>query len=141
VAGANAVICPLSRRPRRSLLSEVSDALIDRNGVLGGLQPLQVHLARICCRCLIGVFEFLTHAVGHAPRKSPARRAESALALMSQGKHNVRHRSLSPRTGVEWGYTMDRAEERTGPEDVGAQALMRGLETAFPFVRLGLSRS
>src|SRR5215471_5682936 len=37
--------------------------------------------------------------------------------------------------------TMDRAEERAGLEDVGEQALMRGLATAFPFVRLGLSRS
>jgi len=36
---------------------------------------------------------------------------------------------------------MDRAEERAGPEDVGEQALMRGLDTAFPFFRLGLSRS
>ena len=36
---------------------------------------------------------------------------------------------------------MDRAEERAGPEDVGDQALMRGLATAFPFVRPGLSLS
>jgi hypothetical protein len=36
---------------------------------------------------------------------------------------------------------MDRAEERAGPEAVGEQALMRGLDTAFPCVRLGLSRS
>ena len=36
---------------------------------------------------------------------------------------------------------MDRAEERAGPEDVGDQTLIRGLDTAFPFVRLGLSRS
>ena len=36
---------------------------------------------------------------------------------------------------------MYRAEERAGPEDVGEQALMRGLDTAFPFFRLGLSRS
>jgi hypothetical protein len=36
---------------------------------------------------------------------------------------------------------MDRAEERAGPEDVGDQALMRGLVTAFPFVRPGLSLS
>jgi len=36
---------------------------------------------------------------------------------------------------------MNRAEERAGPEDVGDQALMRGLVTAFPFVRLGLSLS
>ncbi len=34
---------------------------------------------------------------------------------------------------------MDRAEERAGPEDVGDQALMRGLDTALPFVRPGLS--
>ena len=33
---------------------------------------------------------------------------------------------------------MYRAEERAGPEDVGDQALMRGLDTAFPFVRPGL---
>ena len=36
---------------------------------------------------------------------------------------------------------MDRAEERAGPEDVGDQALMRGLDTAFPCVRPGLSLS
>jgi len=48
---------------------------------------------------------------------------------------------LSTRTGVKLDYAMDRAEERTGPEDVGEQALMRGLDTAFPFFRLGLSRS
>ena len=36
---------------------------------------------------------------------------------------------------------MYRAKERAGPEDVGEQALMRGLGTAFPFVRLGLSLS
>ena len=47
--------------------------------------------------------------------------------------------SLSPRTGPKLGYAVDRAEERTGPEDVGEQALMRGLDTAFPFFRLGLS--
>jgi hypothetical protein len=34
---------------------------------------------------------------------------------------------------------MNRAEERAAPEDVGEQALMRGLVTAFPFFRLGLS--
>jgi hypothetical protein len=36
---------------------------------------------------------------------------------------------------------MDRAEERAGREDVGDQALMRGLDTALPFVRPGLSLS
>jgi hypothetical protein len=42
---------------------------------------------------------------------------------------------------MKLGYAVDRAEERAGPEDVGEQALMRGLDTAFPFFRLGLSRS
>lgn len=32
---------------------------------------------------------------------------------------------------------MDRADETAGPEDVGEQALIRGLDTAVPFVRLG----
>ena len=36
---------------------------------------------------------------------------------------------------------MDRAEVRAGPEDVGDQTLIRGLDTAFPFVRPGLSLS
>src|ERR1700692_2877087 len=36
---------------------------------------------------------------------------------------------------------MVRAEEKAGPEDVVEQALMRGLDTAFPFFRLGLSWS
>jgi len=36
---------------------------------------------------------------------------------------------------------MDRAEERAGPEDVGDQTLIRGLDTAFPFVRPGRSLS
>src|SRR5215510_4327640 len=36
---------------------------------------------------------------------------------------------------------MDRAEEKVGPKDVGEQALMRGLDIAFPFFRLGLSWS
>ena len=36
---------------------------------------------------------------------------------------------------------MDRAEVRAGPEDVGDQALIRGLDTALPFVRPGLSLS
>jgi hypothetical protein len=36
---------------------------------------------------------------------------------------------------------MDRAGVRAGPEDVGDQTLIRGLDTAFPFFRLGLSWS
>jgi len=34
---------------------------------------------------------------------------------------------------------MNRAEEKAGPEDAGEQALKRGLDTAYPFFRLGLS--
>ena len=36
---------------------------------------------------------------------------------------------------------MDRAGVRAGLEDVGDQTLIRGLGTAFPFVRPGLSLS
>ena len=46
---------------------------------------------------------------------------------------------ISTRTHREVLALMDRAEEKAGPEDVGEQALMRGLDTAFPFFRLGLS--
>ena len=61
-------------------------------------------------------------------------------SLMSQVKHKGAREYLPPRTGVKLGYAVDRAEERTEPEDVGEQALIRGLATAFPFFRLGLSR-
>ena len=46
--------------------------------------------------------------------------------------------TFSTRPGVK--LVMDRAEERAGPEDVGDQALMRGLVIAFPFVRPGLTQ-
>jgi hypothetical protein len=46
--------------------------------------------------------------------------------------------TFSTRLSVK--LVVDRAEERAGPEDVGDQALMRGLVTAFPFVRPGLSQ-
>jgi transposase len=39
------------------------------------------------------------------------------------------------------GVGMDRTEAETRPEDDGDQALMRGLDTACPFVRPGLPRS
>src|SRR5215831_17837978 len=61
--------------------------------------------------------------------------------LMSQVKHKARGYPVPHADWHEVGAPMDRAEERTGPEDVGQQALMRGLDTAFPFFRLGLSRS
>ena len=59
---------------------------------------------------------------------------------MSPVKHSARF-SRSTWTYREVLALMDRAEERAGPEDVGEQALMRGLDTAFPFFRLGLSWS
>src|SRR5262245_19162226 len=43
-----------------------------------------------------------------------------------------------PRVNLE---QMDRAEEKAGPEDVGEQTLMRGLDTAFPFFVWGRHRS
>jgi hypothetical protein len=46
---------------------------------------------------------------------------------------------ISTRTHREVLVPMDRAEEKAGLKDVGEQALMRGLDTAFPFFRLGLS--
>ena len=46
---------------------------------------------------------------------------------------------ISTRTRREVLAPMERAEEKAGPKDVGEQALMRGLDTAFPFFRLGLS--
>ncbi|MFK4532138.1 hypothetical protein ABIA00_000321 [Bradyrhizobium ottawaense] len=52
--------------------------------------------------------------------------------------HNARF-SISTRTHREVLAPMDRAEEKAEPKDVGEQALMRGLDTAFPFFRLGLS--
>ena len=61
--------------------------------------------------------------------------------LMSPVKHRARDFLASTRTHREVVALMDRAEERAGPEDVGEQALMRGLDTAFPFFRLGLSWS
>ena len=48
---------------------------------------------------------------------------------------------VSTRTHREVLALMDRAEEKAEPKDVGEQALMRGLDTAFPFFRLGLSWS
>jgi hypothetical protein len=52
--------------------------------------------------------------------------------------HSARFAS-STRTHREVRAPMVRAEEKAGPKDVGEQALMRGLATAFPFFRLGLS--
>jgi transposase len=43
--------------------------------------------------------------------------------------------------GAAAGRVVDRAVAEARPEDVGDQALMRGLDTACPFVRPGLPRS
>ena len=60
--------------------------------------------------------------------------------LMSFVKHRGHGWDVLHAAGVKL-IRVDRAEERAGPEDVGDQALMRGLDTAFPFVRPGLSLS
>jgi len=52
---------------------------------------------------------------------------------MSQVKHKARGYPVPHADRHEVGAPMDRAEERAGPEDVGQQALMRGLDTAYPF--------
>jgi len=58
---------------------------------------------------------------------------------MSPVKHTAHGFPVSTWTHREVLARMDRAEEKAGPKDVGEQALMRGLDTAFPFFRLGLS--
>jgi hypothetical protein len=61
----------------------------------------------------------------------------SAHALMSVVNHfGERRRSLARASASD-----DRAGVEAGPKDVGDQALMRGLGTAFPSVRPGLSLS
>ena len=57
--------------------------------------------------------------------------------LMSQVKHKAHGYPVPHADWREIGAPMDRAEERAGPEDVGEQALMRGLDTAFPFLVWG----
>ena len=52
---------------------------------------------------------------------------------MSPVKHKAHSYPMPTRTPREVIVPMDRAGERAGPEDVGEQALMRGLDTAFPF--------
>jgi hypothetical protein len=47
--------------------------------------------------------------------------------------------NFNPNLNAQALAPMDRAEEKAEPKDVGEQALMRGLDTAFPFFRLGLS--
>jgi len=60
-----------------------------------------------------------------------ARRVGRAT-LMSPVKPKTRGYPAPTRTLREVVVLMDRAEERAGAQDVGEQALMRGLDTAFP---------
>ena len=60
---------------------------------------------------------------------------------MSFVKHRGHDWNVLHTCGHEVDRVMDRAEERAGPEDVGDQTLIRGLDTALPFVRPGLSLS
>jgi hypothetical protein len=59
---------------------------------------------------------------------------------MSEGKHNSHGYSLSTHSGEKLVRRWI-VQKRGGAEDVGKQALICGLVTAFPFDRLGLSRS
>ena len=66
----------------------------------------------------------------------------SLLAGREHGRTSQAHSArflISTRTHREVLVPMDRAEEKAGLKDVGEQALMRGLDTAFPCFRLGLS--
>ena len=66
----------------------------------------------------------------------------SLLAGRKHGRTSQAHSARFPiptKTHREVLAPMDRAEEKAEPKDVGEQALMRGLDTAFPFFRLGLS--
>jgi hypothetical protein len=63
------------------------------------------------------------------------------VSLMSFVKHRRHDWDVLHARQREVDLGADRAEERTGPEDVGDQTLMRGLDTALPFVRPGLSLS
>jgi hypothetical protein len=63
------------------------------------------------------------------------------VSLMSFVKHLWHDWDVLHARQREVDLGADRAEERTGPEDVGDQTLMRGLDTALPFVRPGLSLS
>jgi hypothetical protein len=65
----------------------------------------------------------------------------SQNTLMSQVKHSTR--ALSTPDLAMWRvmFWMDCAVAEARPEDVGDQALMRGLDTACPFVRPRLPRS
>ena len=65
----------------------------------------------------------------------------SRVSLMSFVKHLWHDWDVLHARQREVDLGADRAEERTGPEDVGDQTLMRGLDTALPFVRPGLSLS
>ena len=63
------------------------------------------------------------------------------VSLMSFVKHRWHDWDVLHACQCEVDLGADRAEERAGPEDVGDQTLMRGLDTALPFVRPGLSLS
>ena len=74
-------------------------------------------------------------------RGNPGIGTRTGLSLMSFVKHLWHDWDVLHARQREVDLGADRAEERTGPEDVGDQTLMRGLDTALPFVRPGLSLS
>src|SRR5579864_2184480 len=78
---------------------------------------------------------------GHRPRapQGPGARRLKRVRCLSCPLSSTAGTAETFPTRFSVKLVVDRAEERAGPEDVGDQALMRGLVTAFPFVRPGLS--
>jgi hypothetical protein len=79
--------------------------------------------------------------VSAAGEGRPTRQKCRPVSLMSFVKHRGHDWNVLHTCQREVDQVMDRAEERAGPEDVGDQTLIRGLDTALPFVRPGLSLS
>jgi hypothetical protein len=79
-------------------------------------------------------------SLSSVPQASFLRRRGWNTAGPSPVKHTA-HGFPSPRGLIVKFLRRWIAEEKAGPKDVGEQALMRGLDTAFPFFRPGLSWS
>src|SRR5262247_992119 len=82
---------------------------------------------------MAAAFVALHDPVYTGPAGVPCRLKAWGFLIPYRGLSDVRSQArrarlfLSTRTGVKLDYKMDRADERAGPEDVGEQALIRGL--------------
>lgn len=107
---------------------EGKNLIIDQRSAEGKLERLPSFLTDLIALHPDVIVAITTPAIAAAgdqdnPPQSSTQRTVSHL-------HEAHREVLAP---------MDRAEEKAEPKDVGEQALMRGLDTAFPFFRLGLS--